>query len=129
MPSPIKENCCEVFKMSEQYTIEYIDGQITYWQALKRELLQQREQRIQQGSLFIKCKDCQLAFEFTKEDRQFYDQKGWDRPIRCKTCRKKHRLNREKYDGLYETMNNSDKMICKIKPRSNATKNFNGFRI
>ena len=77
----------------------------------------------------IICIACKSTFEFSEKDREFFEIKGWSNPIRCKPCREKRRIEREKYEGLRSTMNNNDKARCKSRPRSSATKMFDGYRM
>jgi hypothetical protein len=35
----------------------------------------------------IKCKDCGQNFVFTAGEQEFFQQKGFSEPIRCKSCR------------------------------------------
>ena len=41
----------------------------------------------------IQCKDCGNQFEWTAEEQEFYQQKGFNAPLRCKDCRAKARAN------------------------------------
>lgn len=41
----------------------------------------------------IKCKDCGTDFVWTAEEQEFYQQKGFNAPQRCKDCRAKARAN------------------------------------
>ncbi len=44
----------------------------------------------------IQCKDCGNQFTWTAEEQEFYQQKGFNAPLRCKDCRAKARAN---FDG------------------------------
>ncbi len=33
------------------------------------------------------CKDCGQEFIFTARDQEFYAEKGFSNPVRCKECR------------------------------------------
>ena len=35
----------------------------------------------------IVCKDCAQEFDFTAGEQEFYSQKGFHEPVRCKECR------------------------------------------
>lgn len=35
----------------------------------------------------IKCQDCGEEFNFSERDQEFYKEKGFLSPKRCKTCR------------------------------------------
>lgn len=35
----------------------------------------------------IKCKDCGTEFVFTEGEQNFYKEKGFNDPVRCKSCR------------------------------------------
>ncbi|HZE87424.1 MAG TPA: zinc-ribbon domain containing protein [Methylomirabilota bacterium] len=39
----------------------------------------------------IQCKDCGNQFTWTAEEQEFYQQKGFNAPVRCKDCRAKAR--------------------------------------
>ena len=39
----------------------------------------------------IKCSDCGVEFPFSAAEQEFYDQKGFRHPRRCKECRKAKR--------------------------------------
>jgi len=41
------------------------------------------------------CKDCGAAFEITNGEKEFFEQKNFTLPKRCKTCRIKMRAQRE----------------------------------
>ena len=43
----------------------------------------------------ITCVDCQSKFMFTESEQEFYKEKGFTNPKRCKNCRiaKKNRNN------------------------------------
>lgn len=41
----------------------------------------------------IQCKDCGNEFEWTTREQEFYQEKGFNPPIRCKDCRAKARAN------------------------------------
>ncbi len=41
----------------------------------------------------IQCKDCGAEFTWTKEEQEFYQEKGFNAPLRCKDCRAKARAN------------------------------------
>jgi hypothetical protein len=51
------------------------------------------------------CTDCNQAFPFTERDQEFFKQKGWGEPKRCKPCRIK-RKNERFQRGQYETPGN-----------------------
>lgn len=40
------------------------------------------------------CVGCQDEFEFTERDQEFYEEKGYTPPKRCKTCRAKKKAER-----------------------------------
>jgi len=41
----------------------------------------------------IKCKDCGKDFVWTADEQAFYQEKGFNAPMRCKECRVKARAN------------------------------------
>jgi len=50
----------------------------------------------------IKCKECGDMFTFTVKDQNYFAEKGWHKPRRCKSCR---RLRREGVIGDGEKKN------------------------
>ena len=40
------------------------------------------------------CKDCGTEFVFTAGEQEFYQQKGFSTPVRCKACRDARKANR-----------------------------------
>ena len=41
------------------------------------------------GDKTIKCIDCNKDFIFTESEQQFFEEKGYNAPKRCKNCRTK----------------------------------------
>lgn len=41
----------------------------------------------------IQCKDCGTDFTWTADEQAFYQEKGFNAPVRCKNCRAKARAN------------------------------------
>ena len=41
----------------------------------------------------IVCKDCQREFVFTEGEQEFYAQKQFSAPLRCKECRQAKKQN------------------------------------
>ncbi len=41
----------------------------------------------------IQCKDCGAEFQWSAEEQEFYQEKGFNPPLRCKDCRAKARAN------------------------------------
>ena len=39
----------------------------------------------------IKCQDCGKEFVFTEREQEFYIEKGFETPKRCKACRDKRK--------------------------------------
>jgi DNA-directed RNA polymerase subunit RPC12/RpoP len=37
----------------------------------------------------IKCLDCKKEFIFSAGERKFFEEKGYNEPIRCKNCQSK----------------------------------------
>ena len=53
----------------------------------------------------LKCKDCGADFVFTAGEQEFYEEKGFAAPIRCKECRdakKARNLEREQANSNAE---------------------------
>ena len=44
----------------------------------------------------IKCQDCGKEFVFTEREQEFYTEKGFEPPKRCKSCRdaRKNKYNK-----------------------------------
>lgn len=42
----------------------------------------------------IVCKDCGKEFTFTVGEQEFYKEKGFSNPVRCKDCRKKRKAEK-----------------------------------
>lgn len=40
-------------------------------------------------SEFIQCVDCKEEFEHDERDQEFFANKGFEKPKRCKPCRQK----------------------------------------
>lgn len=55
----------------------------------------------------IRCKDCGSEFVFSAKDQLFYEQKGFSRPIRCKSCRELKKKG-------YSTPNSKDDYFKKL---------------
>lgn len=43
----------------------------------------------------IQCTDCKQSFPFTEKDQQFFKQKNFLPPKRCKSCRAKRKAEKE----------------------------------
>ena len=54
----------------------------------------------------IVCSDCGQTFVFTAEEQEFYSQKGFEEPKRCKACRNAKKMQnikkRLRFDMRYE---------------------------
>ena len=61
---------------------------------------------IDQANQVIKCKDCGVEFVFTKSEQEYFSERNFTNPTRCKPCRKKVRENKEKYAGVYDAFKN-----------------------
>jgi DNA-directed RNA polymerase subunit RPC12/RpoP len=46
------------------------------------------------GDKKIKCIDCYKDFIFTENEQQFFEDKGYSEPIRCKDCRSKKKTQK-----------------------------------
>lgn len=45
----------------------------------------------------IVCRDCQGEFTFTAGEQEFYTEKGFSEPTRCKPCRQARKQQRNNY--------------------------------
>lgn len=43
----------------------------------------------------IVCKDCGKEFTFTAGEQEFYAEKGFNGPVRCKECRASKKINKK----------------------------------
>lgn len=43
----------------------------------------------------IKCQDCGKEFVLNESEQEFYKNKNFPEPKRCKTCRKTRKIKRE----------------------------------
>lgn len=43
----------------------------------------------------IKCKDCGEEFEIEQSEAQWYKDRGWELPVRCKACRVEAKIRRQ----------------------------------
>jgi hypothetical protein len=43
----------------------------------------------------LRCSECNQDFPFTEGEQQFFEDKGFDPPKRCKPCREKSKARRE----------------------------------
>jgi len=50
----------------------------------------------------MKCADCGCIFTWTANDQEFYAEKGFEAPKRCRDCAKKRRasFNNNKYGNV-----------------------------
>lgn len=46
----------------------------------------------------IVCRNCGNEFTFTVGEQNFYEDKGFDEPVRCKECRNKRKAEREQQE-------------------------------
>jgi hypothetical protein len=47
----------------------------------------------------LPCADCGQEFEFTGREQEFYAEKGFTEPKRCKPCRQARKQRRNNYDN------------------------------
>lgn len=45
----------------------------------------------------ITCVECKKEFVFAERDQQFFREKGYTNPKRCKACRKEKKANKAGY--------------------------------
>jgi hypothetical protein len=54
------------------------------------------DDHLNDGDIFLLCKDCQQQFIFTIGEQEFYHQKGFSgQPTRCKPCRAQKKMSRD----------------------------------
>ena len=42
----------------------------------------------------LSCKDCGQTFDFTAGEQEFYTERGFSEPVRCKACRQSRKAER-----------------------------------
>jgi len=47
----------------------------------------------------LTCGDCKAEFVWTAGEQQFFSEKAWTAPKRCKPCRQLRKQERPKQDG------------------------------
>lgn len=56
-----------------------------------------------EDTIKIKCKDCGEEFEIEQSEAQWYKDRGWELPVRCKACRveakNRRQARKEKKNG------------------------------
>jgi len=75
----------------------------------------------------LRCVDCGNEFSFSEKDQEFYSQRGFSRPKRCKDCRDKHRRERggsRGFGGKITGQHNKKNGRNKIKELLNMGSNF-----
>jgi DNA replicative helicase MCM subunit Mcm2 (Cdc46/Mcm family) len=50
-------------------------------------------------SEYLKCVDCGNEFEHTERDQEFYQERGFTPPKRCRSCRTKKKARFDKGGG------------------------------
>ena len=48
-----------------------------------------------EGGEMLDCQDCQQKWEFTADEKAFFEEKGFSIPIRCGPCRKLRKQQKE----------------------------------
>lgn len=48
-----------------------------------------------ENNIKIKCKDCGEEFEIEQSEAQWYRERGWELPVRCKACRVEAKIRRQ----------------------------------
>jgi len=75
--------------------------------------------KISEGIMQLHCRDCECEFEYTLNEQNLFNQKGYDAPVRCKPCiklnkvskaAKKAEFDRLKADAL--DLVNETKSVC-----------------
>lgn len=64
----------------------------------------------------IICKDCGNEFTLTVGEQNFYEEKGFAEPVRCKECRNRRKAERESQSiSQEETKNDLEEMLEKFR--------------
>ena len=45
-------------------------------------------------NIALQCADCGVEFDFSVEEQEFYSEKGFSQPRRCRACRSRNRQNK-----------------------------------
>ncbi len=51
-------------------------------------------EELSMGDKTIKCIDCHKDFIFTAGEQEFFEEKGYSEPVRCKDCRSKRKAEK-----------------------------------
>jgi len=62
----------------------------------------------------IVCKDCGAEFVFTAGEQEFYAEKDFGEPVRCRECRKSRKGNNPSSKILYEIVCSACGKVDKI---------------
>jgi CxxC-x17-CxxC domain-containing protein len=60
----------------------------------------------------LMCSDCGQAFEFTGEDQEFFRERGYSAPKRCKPCRQAKKNEQSSGGGSYRSESQGTSVIC-----------------
>lgn len=47
----------------------------------------------------LSCKDCGQSFTFTDGEQEFFNQKGFSEPVRCRPCRDSRKAQKSEGGG------------------------------
>jgi hypothetical protein len=50
----------------------------------------------------LSCKDCGQMFTFTVGEQEFFTERGFSEPVRCKTCRDARKAEKARGGGFAE---------------------------
>lgn len=63
----------------------------------------------------IICRDCGKEFTLTVGEQNFYEEKGFAEPVRCKECRDRRKAERENQQQQETPKNDLEEMLEKFK--------------
>jgi len=63
-------------------------------------------------NLQLVCSDCGQSFTFTAEDQEFFRERGYSAPKRCKSCRQAKKNEQSNGGGSYRTESHGASVIC-----------------
>lgn len=58
------------------------------------------------------CSDCGQSFTFSGEDQEFFRERGYSAPKRCKTCRQVKKNGQSDGGGYHRSASQSTTVIC-----------------
>ena len=64
------------------------------------------------GDIQLQCSDCGRDFTFTAADQQFFQERGYSTPKRCKSCRQARKSDQGGGSGYRSSSTQGSPVIC-----------------